>query len=535
LSSNYTLSYVGDKLTITARPVTITADPKTKVYGDADPALTYKVTSGSLAFSDAFTGSLTRDAGENVGQYNITEGSVALSSNYTLSYVGDKLTITARPITITPDLGQFKYCGQPDPTFTYTGSEQLLPGNSYSGALGRLGTNDVGTYNYTLGTLSAGNNYSLTLVGTNTFEIKSVSIDASNTSTAIQLGTASKTLTATVTSGATFVPNATVTFTITNNGNITPIIVTAMTNASGVATYNLPSGSLSVGLYQVTAVAGSGCSTSIAYFSVYDPNAGFVTGGGWINSPAGAYSPDPSLTGKANFGFNAQYKKGNNIPDGNTEFQFQAGNLNFKSTNYATGSLVIAGAKAIFQGTGTINGTGNYNFMISAIDGNISGGGGVDKFRIKIQTAGGGVIYDNNFGTADNGDPTTVLGGGSIVIHSTNNSKSRLMDTVSSKSNMSITNNQNSIASDLEGTGKLSIKVMPNPTSYYFTLIMNSLSKENVKLTVTDITGRVVEQRTSVSANSTLQLGSQYHPGIYIAEFIQGNDRITLRLIKEGK
>jgi hypothetical protein len=52
---------------------------------------------------------------------------------------------------------------------------------------------------------------------------------------------------------------------------------------------------------------------------------------------------------------------------------------------------------------------------------------------------------------------------------------------------------------------------------------------------VTDITGRVVEQRTSVSANSTLQLGSQYHPGIYIAEFIQGYDRITLRLIKEGK
>jgi hypothetical protein len=87
----------------------------------------------------------------------------------------------------------------------------------------------------------------------------------------------------------------------------------------------------------------------------------------------------------------------------------------------------------------------------------------------------------------------------------------------------------------MEGNGKLSIQVMPNPTSYYFTLILKSLGKENVKLTVTDITGRVVEQRTSVPANSSLQLGSQYHPGIYIAEFMQGNDRITLRLIKEGK
>jgi hypothetical protein len=91
------------------------------------------------------------------------------------------------------------------------------------------------------------------------------------------------------------------------------------------------------------------------------------------------------------------------------------------------------------------------------------------------------------------------------------------------------------LSNELDGNGKLSIKVMPNPTSYYFTLILKSLSRENVKLTVTDATGRIIEQRSSVSANSTLQLGGQYHPGIYIAEFIQGNDRVTLRLIKEGK
>ena len=40
---------------------------------------------------------------------------------------------------------------------------------------------------------------------------------------------------------------------------------------------------------------------------VYDPSAGFVTGGGWIDSPEGAYIPDPSLTGKANFGFVSKY------------------------------------------------------------------------------------------------------------------------------------------------------------------------------------------------------------------------------------
>jgi hypothetical protein len=481
--------------------------------GSATGAVTYTPASGTLL---------------NAGAGQTLHVDVAETDNYNAASKDVSINVNQRPITITPDPNQFKYCGQVDPTFTYSSSEDLIAGNSFTGALSRTGTNDVGTYAYTLGTLSAGSNYTLSLAGSNTFEIKGVSIDASATSTAIQLGTASKTLAATVTGGTTLVSNANVTFTVTNNGNITPITVAAVTDANGVATYNLPSGSLPVGLYQVTAIAGSGCAQSVAYFSVYDPNAGFVTGGGWINSPAGAYSADPTLTGKANFGFNAQYKKGSQTPDGNTEFQFQAGNLNFKSTNYATGSLVIAGAKAIFQGTGTINGTGNYNFMISAIDGNISGGGGVDKFRIKIQTAGGGVVYDNNVNAPDNADPTTALGGGSIVIHSSGNNKSREMNTTATSVNPAPAQQQ-------EVLGKLAIKVMPNPTSYYFNLSLKSQSKENVKMTIMDVTGRVIEQRTDIPANSTFQLGNNYHPGIYIAEFMQGNDKVTLRLIKEGK
>ena len=83
--------------------------------------------------------------------------------------------------------------------------------------------------------------------------------------------------------------------------------------------------------------------------------------------------------------------------------------------------------------------------------------------------------------------------------------------------------------------GKISIKVLPNPASYYFTMGIQSTNKEKVKLTILDITGRVIEQRTDVIANGVLQLGHKYHPGIYIAEIIQGNERIILRLIKEGK
>jgi hypothetical protein len=153
---------------------------------------------------------------------------------------------------------------------------------------------------------------------------------------------------------------------------------------------------------------------------VYDPGAGFVTGGGWISSPTGAYAADPLLAGKAQFGFVARYHNGANVPTGNTEFQFQTASLQFKSASYEW--LVVAGARAKFKGSGTLNGAGDYGFMLTAIDGQISGGGGVDKFRIKIwQKNGAGgegaVVYDNQMGKDGAGDDATALGGGSVVIH----------------------------------------------------------------------------------------------------------------------
>jgi hypothetical protein len=59
---------------------------------------------------------------------------------------------------------------------------------------------------------------------------------------------------------------------------------------------------------------------------------------------------------------------------------------------------------------------------LTAWDGQAPGGGGVDKFRIKIwdQSQGDAVVYDNQVGCpsqGDNADPCTGIGGGSIVIH----------------------------------------------------------------------------------------------------------------------
>jgi PKD repeat protein len=153
-----------------------------------------------------------------------------------------------------------------------------------------------------------------------------------------------------------------------------------------------------------------------AYVVVYDPSAGSVTGGGWIWSPAGAYRPDPSLADNATFGFVAKYQQGASTPTGTTEFQFAVGRLNFHSTSYEW--LVVAGSKAKFKGTGTINGAGDYGFMLTAVDGDDRHIGTTDALRIKIwDLATGTVVYDNKIGDADDSDASTTLGGGSIVIH----------------------------------------------------------------------------------------------------------------------
>jgi len=174
------------------------------------------------------------------------------------------------------------------------------------------------------------------------------------------------------------------------------------------------------GIYVVTMTVidedGASDSTEFRYAVIYDPSGGFVTGGGWIDSLEGAYSDDLLLTGKANFGFVSKYKKGASVPTGNTEFQFKVADLNFKSTSYDW--LVIAGSKAKFKGDGTINGAGNYGFMLTAADSALPGGGESDTFRIKIWDKDNGdvVVYDNQMGAEDDADTTTALGGGSIVI-----------------------------------------------------------------------------------------------------------------------
>jgi hypothetical protein len=195
------------------------------------------------------------------------------------------------------------------------------------------------------------------------------------------------------------------------DGTVAPATVTGggpSGQVSGNHTYTM------AGIYtvRVTVTDDDGGSGSRDYQSivVYDPSAGFVTGGGWIDSPAGAYTADLLLSGKASFGFVSRYRKGATVPAGNAQFVFQAGDLSFHSSEYEFLVVTQGGTNARFKGSGLVNGelapTGSpYRFMIWAGDDT------PDTFRIKIwyEFEGEVVVYDN--GAAQ------PIGGGSIVIH----------------------------------------------------------------------------------------------------------------------
>lgn len=161
VSSNYALTFVGDTLSITSRPITITADRKTKVYGSADPSLTFTTSEDPGVIS----GFLYRDtSSQNVGVYAILGDSLVVDSNYApVTYVPDSMVITAKPLTITADSNSKRY-GQSDPTFTWSGSGYAYSDDStvVSGALARTSGENVGSYALTLGTL-ASSNYQLSL------------------------------------------------------------------------------------------------------------------------------------------------------------------------------------------------------------------------------------------------------------------------------------------------------------------------------------------------------------------------------------
>jgi SepF-like predicted cell division protein (DUF552 family) len=79
---------------------------------------------------------------------------------------------------------------------------------------------------------------------------------------------------------------------------------------------------------------------------------------------------------------------------------------------------------------------------------------------------------------------------------------------------------------------ELKVTVMPNPSTTYFTLKLESKYATPVSLRVMDGRGRVIDARSKLGSNSTLQIGQAYSSGTYFAELIQGTRRKVVQLVK---
>ncbi|WP_169724996.1 MBG domain-containing protein [Algoriphagus terrigena] len=237
--ANYTINYTGADFTIGTQllQVTVTAG-QSKVYGNADPVFTYSATGFENGDTNTvLTGSLQRTAGENVGLYAISQGTLSAGSNYTINFTSANFEITKTTLNVTADAGQTKVYGDAEPTLTYTatGFENGDTNTVLTGTIERTSGENVGLYVISQGTLSAGGNYTINFTPAD-FEITkatlNVTADAGQTKV---YGNAEPALTYTATGF--------------QNGDTNSVFSGALNRAAGegVGAYAIGLGSLSAG------------------------------------------------------------------------------------------------------------------------------------------------------------------------------------------------------------------------------------------------------------------------------------------------
>lgn len=297
------------------------------------------------------------------------------------------------------------------------------------------------------------------------------------------------------------------------------------------------------GTYPVVVAIADQCgmTTEFVYESitVYDNRSGSVNGGGWYDSPRGSHRDYLKTSGKVNFNFKAEYKRGSNVPQGHLMLNFHACNLKFRGSEFS--SLVIDGETAVLAGTGSLNNRDGYKFVIGMVDDdtkqndkkdksnkdksrkdkpdNDKGSKKHDRIRVKIWDPYGSVIYDTQPGEANDAIASIKIGGGNIEIN----------------------NSGYDVFEDLDEMldayfGSESTAVYPNPFVDYLNVKFNATSKGDVLIQLMDLSGRIVASAVSpVREDGYYSLDVPEHAknGIYLLTITQGKRVEVLRLVRK--
>ena len=195
VNKNYEDATVEYTLKVTRKAVTVTANDKTKVFGEKDPEWTATV-DGTLG-DDTVKYTLSRKAGEDVGKYTITPSGKAEQGNYSVTYATGTLTITSQsidpgtdPEKPNPDYTGAKVNSPSDevydgkehkwiPTVTDKADKKLKAGTDYTVEYSTSDFTNVGTIKVTI---TGKGNYSGTVTRSYKITPKSVTVTADNKS-----------------------------------------------------------------------------------------------------------------------------------------------------------------------------------------------------------------------------------------------------------------------------------------------------------------------------------------------------------------
>ena len=174
---------VTQTLTVNKKALTVTADNKSKIYGEANPALTVTyngLVNGETVLNPAPSVSTIAGQLSGVGTYDITASGI--SPNYEISFVKGTLTVNKKALTVTAE-NKNKIYGEVNPALTVTynglvnGETALSPAPSLSTVADQL--SGVGTYDITASGTSP--NYEISFVkGTLTVNKKALTVTAEN-------------------------------------------------------------------------------------------------------------------------------------------------------------------------------------------------------------------------------------------------------------------------------------------------------------------------------------------------------------------
>lgn len=243
----------------------------------------------------------------------------------------------------------------------------------------------------------------------------------------------------------------------------------------------------------------------------------------------------PNLADVVTFGFTSNYYKNATNPKGESQFDFKLtdGTYSFAFNALNYDYLSVNGSKAQYKGLGktTINGIeqSGYAFILTVIDGKTpTNPNGVDKIRMKIYNKNTGVIiYDNQMGASETDDPTTPVDdpnadGSDIVVVST---------TTSGAVNNSLT--ATSQMESISEVGPFNVRAFPNPSGDEFTVYLEGANNDKVSIVVYDALGRQVKQFEKESGNIPIHFGRDLKGGMYVVEVRQGENRKTIKLVKQ--